>query len=811
MRYLPSASRLSRAILGALALLGASFVPGNAQTEPTWAQFRGPDVRGVSTASGVFPTPGNVSLEVGWKKTLGSAYSCISVANNTVVTFFSDGKSDVAVALDAKTGAEKWRVVLDKTYEGHDGSHNGPIATPLIVDSIVVALAPRGRMVGLDLPTGKVIWDTHLVEDHQAVKPHYGFSTSPVLIAGAMIVQLGAPEAALASFNPKTGELIWKAGDDIVGYETAIPFDFSDGLQIVAAGMQKVMGVDPKNGSVLWEHTHEGTGGRGAMSMVPLDIGQNRLFLCHDDNSSRVLTVQKSAEGYSSEVAWENRHIRNTYNIPVYYQGHIYSFSSRVLTCVNADTGEQMWRSRAPGDGFTIIVDGHLVIVTKEGELHIIRATPEGYQPRASLALFSDLSWNTPGFDGESIYVRSLGEIARVNISSSESVTLLDEENEAIDSDFSRFLNDLAAASNKEDLVDRFLAKHPESPIIEDNRSVHFYYRGNAEDVAIGGDMIGARQEQAMARVAGTVFFYYSTTLEPDARVGYVLIKDYEEITDPRNPRTDTTTVYGKDMEVAGVTGEMPISWVAMPEWEAPQHLVPSETHPRGTVTQEKFKSEGSDKEITVDVYLPHGYENSETTRYPVAYVHGGKEAMERGKMVTSLDRLIGDTVAPLIVVFIHEAFRGVAPPYVGMVVGELIPFIDKSFRTIQDKNARASLGASFAGTASFYTGFMHPEVVGRVAGQSCMMLEAYCEPLFEMLPSASETPLHIYLDWCTYDVRNPHEAWDMAVSGREFAATLKEKGYKLAGGEAHDGTGWSSWRNRTNDVLEAMFPLEKP
>ena len=49
---------------------------------------------------------------------------------------------------------------------------------------------------------------------------------------------------------------------------------------------------------------------------------------------------------------------------------------------------------------------------------------------------------------------------------------------------------------------------------------------------------------------------------------------------------------------------------------------------------------------------------------------------------------------------------------------------------------------------------------------------------------------------------------WDVGRGNRRFADKLRGIGYTIAGGEAHDGCGWSSWRNRTDDILETLFPM---
>ena len=60
-----------------------------------------------------------------------------------------------------------------------------------------------------------------------------------------------------------------------------------------------------------------------------------------------------------------------------------------------------------------------------------------------------------------------------------------------------------------------------------------------------------------------------------------------------------------------------------------------------------------------------------------------------------------------------------------------------------------------------------------------------------------------------SYDLQNPQEAWDIRSTDRAFTEFLASRGYTVAGGEVHDGTGWSSWKNRTDRVLESLFPLQ--
>ena len=67
-----------------------------------------------------------------------------------------------------------------------------------------------------------------------------------------------------------------------------------------------------------------------------------------------------------------------------------------------------------------------------------------------------------------------------------------------------------------------------------------------------------------------------------------------------------------------------------------------------------------------------------------------------------------------------------------------------------------------------------------------------------------------LYLDWGTYHMRSPHEAWDLAVESRELWAAMREAGYRPAGGEVPEGYGWACWMGHTGEMLAAIFPAAR-
>ena len=86
-------------------------------------------------------------------------------------------------------------------------------------------------------------------------------------------------------------------------------------------------------------------------------------------------------------------------------------------------------------------------------------------------------------------------------------------------------------------------------------------------------------------------------------------------------------------------------------------------------------------------------------------------------------------------------------------------------------------------------------------------MLDTDEAELYTLFRRAADRPLRVYHDWGRYDAHATREHWDMRITNARLNARLREKGYQPAGGEAPDGVGWGSWRNRTDRLFAVLFP----
>ncbi len=760
-----------------------------------WPQWRGPDHNLTSLGNGVFEDE-NFGLEVAWKRTLGSGYSSISVVGERAVTMFSDGKSDLLIALDAARGEELWRYEIASTYEGHDGSDDGPLGTPTIAGGVVYGLGPNGRLFAVRLADGEEIWSQQIDQRYGAVAPAYGFTTGPLLVDGLLVVQTGGPEGrSISALEPATGKLRWSAGDDGVGYTSPLPARFGGRRQILAVSNKHLLGLVPATGEVLWRYAYTPEENWDAQALL---AGDDQVLVVYG-NESALLRVAGGDDGFAVSELWRGPVLRNTSVMPVFYDGYLYGFSGRFLSCVDAKTGETVWKSRPPGEGGLVVVDGQLIILGSRGDLVIAAASPQGYVEKARLKVSDRESLSAPSFAGGRFFVRNLTEVASIALTdrptaappaAAEAVELRGK--------FGEFVRRVRAAENPSQRIDEFMAKQKSFPIVEGDSLVHFVFRGDVADIAVAGNLFEMDVEEPLHRVADTDLYFRTYELTPGGHYEYHFTVFEERIADPLNP------------EKIGEPGEVE-SQLAMPGWEAPAHLREPEGE-RGRIEAFPYKSEILGNEREVQVYLPPGYDAA-GERYPLVVVHYGTRALGYAKMTNTFDNLIGKRIAPIIAAFLPRVdfgeYGGGIAEFSEALARELLPALEARYRTLPGAENRAMLGIASGGFGSAYTALKNPDTVGKVGVQSFYFREA-ADELRAMISSGEPRPVEFYVEWSINDLKAQGEGGvQCRRHSRELAALLKDNGYAITTDEVVDAAGWGSWRSRTDRILETFFPLD--
>ena len=108
--------------------------------------------------------------------------------------------------------------------------------------------------------------------------------------------------------------------------------------------------------------------------------------------------------------------MKNQFASSVLHDGFIYGLDESILACVDAATGDLKWKGGRYGYGQIMLASGHLVVLTEEGELALVRATPERHQEIARFPMLDGKTWNHPAIAGGYLLIRNINEMAAFDL-----------------------------------------------------------------------------------------------------------------------------------------------------------------------------------------------------------------------------------------------------------------------------------------------------------------------------------------------------------------------------------------------------------
>lgn len=373
--------------------------------------------------------------------------------------------------------------------------------------------------------------------------------------------------------------------------------------------------------------------------------------------------------------------------------------------------------------------------------------------------------------------------------------------------------------------IERFLQvlRAVGTPMI-DGADVHFIYYGpEARRVQLVGEFNQwNRQGIPMSVLDDTGFFYHTMQVLGPARVEYKFVVDGEWGTDPFCQNT-----------VDNGIGERNSSFV-VGDFKEPPELEGNPAIPHGRVEEFDFESKILNNQRRMYVYLPPNYDTDTTQRFPTLYVHDGGEYLSRARLATVLDNLIHTQEAPPhIAVMVDPVDRmreyWANEDYGRFTENELLPFIDKKYRTITRREARGVMGASLGGLISTYLALSRPHLFSKVGGQSSALfllegdrlsgLVSEIQKRFTVLPRRWVTPkslpalveqlrlpIAFYFDVGKYEPQ-------FIPAHHRLVPLLEAKGCPCLFQELTGGHNWTSWRAHLKDLLTFLWntPLPQP
>ncbi len=420
-------------VLVLVILLWGCTTPSN-----NWNQYLGPNrdasIEDVEIMES-WPEQGPKKL---WSFQLGAGYGGASIFDKEVFVLDRDpGKMDILRCIDLESGVEKWNYAYEALGEL---PFPGSRAVPTVDNVHVWSVGPHGHFYCFDKVSGQPLWNHNLLEEFDGELSTWGVSQSPVIYQDLAIVAPSGAGAGVVAFDKITGELVWKSrplsGHNFHVSPTLASFGGTDQVIMISPFDRRdstltheVVSFDARTGEELWQYL----GLRSFATIAPATvIDEKRIFLtdCSYDGSydpvSIMIEISREEDEFAVKELFLTEEAGCKMHPAVLFEDHLYlnhTGNPNQMKCLTLD-GKVVWDSDSvPGFemGGMILVNGLILNQNgKNGDIHLIKPSPEGYNELGKASFFdSDKSqaWSPPAFSQGKLIIRDMEKMVCIDLS----------------------------------------------------------------------------------------------------------------------------------------------------------------------------------------------------------------------------------------------------------------------------------------------------------------------------------------------------------------------------------------------------------
>jgi outer membrane protein assembly factor BamB len=357
-----------------------------------WPQFRGPLRDGVSTETGLLDKWPDEGPPVAWKLTgLGRGLAATITHKGRFYIVGDHDQSAFLQCFDLKTREKIWSTKIGKAWGGGDG------ASPAVDGDAIFGQTNVGDnyCIGLD---GKLRWVKNNYTDFKGflMNPQYGFPQTPLVDGKNVVVNPGGvPNDCVVALDRDTGKTIWSVsgadikaamksekprGSDRAAYACPVVSEAAGYRHYVLNVGRGLIGLDPKNGKVLWGYNLAG----GEANIPTPIVRGDYVYCCSSYGAGTVLLkISKDGDGLKAEKVY-HIDLNNLEGQSVLVGDHTYTgeggYSGNPV-CVEFLTGKIVWKGKQKGAGVAGLtsVEGKLIFRAESGEVSMLEASPKGH------------------------------------------------------------------------------------------------------------------------------------------------------------------------------------------------------------------------------------------------------------------------------------------------------------------------------------------------------------------------------------------------------------------------------------------------
>jgi outer membrane protein assembly factor BamB len=258
----------------------------------------------------------------------------------------------------------------------------------------------------LDAATGKVLWR----KDDIKGKPRFFTSSSPIVLGGVCIAQLGGESGgAIVAYDLASGTQKWKWADDGTAYASPMLLTVADTKGVVAETARNIVAINAEDGKFLWK-TPFAVSGRGYNAVTPMVDGQTVIYAGDGKRGAKAVKVEKKGSELTATQLWSNPDASCRYNTPVLKDGLLYGITENDrLFCVNTRDGKTAWTtSLKRGGGYGSVVDAGsaLVALNPSGEMVVFEPGGKEFKQLANYKVAASGTYAYPILSGNRVFIK---------------------------------------------------------------------------------------------------------------------------------------------------------------------------------------------------------------------------------------------------------------------------------------------------------------------------------------------------------------------------------------------------------------------
>jgi outer membrane protein assembly factor BamB len=420
-------------------------VPDATRPGEDWPKFLGPRDDGTSSETGLLAKWPEKGPPVVWEKSVGTGYSAPSVRGNRLVIHHRVRNEEIVDCLAADTGKPVWSHAYESNFSDPYGYNNGPRCSPLLTADRCYTFGAEGKLLCLNLQTGKQIWLRDTAADWKIPDAFFGVGSTPILHGKLLIVMVGGePNAGVVAFDADTGKTVWQnvnketwkspdgsqLDDKLASYSSLIEARINGHDHVFSLMRDGLVSLNPTDGQVRFSYFFRSDSFESVNAARPVIIGDEVLLSAAYKAGAALLKIKPDGKGFVE--IWKSRNLQTHWSTTIHHAGYLYGFSGRHegearFRCIDLKTGDIVWEtdglppnipddpndveassSRYYGRGSAIMAEGKFIVLGERGLLALVEVNPKEFKEisRVKFPAMKYPSWAAPVLSRKRLYLR---------------------------------------------------------------------------------------------------------------------------------------------------------------------------------------------------------------------------------------------------------------------------------------------------------------------------------------------------------------------------------------------------------------------